>query len=49
MKHLRVVTKQAPASAFWFRWYLQIAKSGTLTNFVNVLFGSNDDLDIRDV
>ncbi len=49
MKHLRVVTKQAPARAYWWQWYLQIKNTGALTAFVNLLFGTNGGFDTRDV
>jgi len=49
MKHLRVVTKQTPARAFWWTWYFEIKTSGALTDFVNTLFGTTGGFDIRDV
>jgi hypothetical protein len=49
MKHVRVLTKQTPAKAYWWQWYFQIKTSGALTAFVNALFASPGSLDIRDV
>jgi hypothetical protein len=55
MKHVRKISKSAPAQAWWFGWFTKFGelKSGgpasAKANYLNQLFFTNGTLDPRDV
>ena len=55
MKHMRVITKDVPASAFWWQWFGQYGelKSGGADSYaamlVNILWGIVGSFDPRAV